>query len=414
MNSRKRAEPTRVGRGTLHMAHDEYTKLVKLDESQREALLNRVDRTDAMEAHGAARKAINRRHDKRWDYRDTDIAVVVEHPGGGISRLLVCARNISAGGMSFLHGGFLHPGSRCRLTLRQTDGRNVPMTGKVVTCRHLERTIHEVGLQFEKRVDPRQFIKYECTDQCKAFGSLSLTTLHGCVLYVDDSAADQNLMRFYLESCGAQVQMATNGIEGIALAEQGKFIAVITELALPGLSGLELAQTLRSAGFKTPIIGVTPDERQETKQHALDAGCSELLVKPLDFAQLTTLLKRLVPAKVVTRNSADPIFSTQWNDGRLRPLIITFLDGLEREIQHLCDHVTSGDAEAMRRATLSLKGSAGGYGFPQISAAAQDVLKSMEPGTQVDAIRSKVDTLIALCQNACRAPHNAPANNTPE
>jgi CheY-like chemotaxis protein len=395
------------------MPNEEYTKLVKLDESQREALLNRMDRSEAMEGHGPMRKAVNRRHDKRWDYRDTDIAVVVEHPGGGVSRLLVCARNISAGGMSFLHGGFLHPGSRCRLTLRQTDGRNVPMSGKVVTCRHLERTIHEIGLQFEKRIDPRQFIKYECTDHCKALGSLSLTTLHGCVLYVDDSTADQNLMRFYMESCGAQVQMATNGIEGIALAEQGKFIAVITELALPGLSGTELAQALRSAGFKTPIIAVTPDERAETKQQAIAGGCNAVLVKPLDFAQLTTLLKRLVPAKVVTRNAADPIFSTQWNDTRLRPLIVTFLEGLEREIQHLCDHVTSGDGEALRRVSMSLKGSAGGYGFPQISAAAQDVLKAMEPALETDSIRGKVDALIALCQNACRAPHSAPANNQP-
>ena len=396
------------------MANEEYTKLVKLDESQREALLNRMDRSEAMDGHGGARKAINRRHDKRWDYRDTDIAVVVEHPGGGISRLLVCARNISAGGMSFLHGGFLHPGSRCKLTLRQTDGRNVPMTGKVVSCRHLERTIHEIGLQFEKRIDPRQFIKYECTDQCKALGSLSLTTLHGCVLYVDDSAADQNLMRFYMESCGAQVQMATNGIEGIALAEQGKFIAVITELALPGLSGIELAQALRTAGLKTPIIGVTPDERTETKQQAIASGCSAVLVKPLDFAQLTTLLKRLVPAKVITRNAAEPIISTQWSDGRLRPLIVAFLEGLEREILRLCDHVTSGDAEALHRAAMSLKGSAGGYGFPQISAAAQDVVKILEPGFEPDAIRAKVDALIALCQNACRAPHSDPANNQTE
>lgn len=197
----------------------------------------------------------------------------------------------------------------------------------------------------------------------------------------------------------------------MALAEQGKFIAVITELALPGLSGIELAQSLRGIGFKTPIIAVTPDERPQTKQQAINGGCDAVLVKPLDFAQLTTLLKRLVPAKVVTRNAAEPIFSTQWNDNRLRPLILTFLESLEREIQQLCDYVTAGDTEALRKSSLSLKGSAGGYGFPQIGAAAQEVLKAMEPGVEPDTIRAKIDALVALCQNACRAPHLAQANN---
>src|SRR5687768_12470301 len=61
------------------------------------------------------------RSDERFPYRRRGVELEVEHIGGTSSRLRVWTRNLSAGGISLLHGSFVHPGSRCELTLPRRD-----------------------------------------------------------------------------------------------------------------------------------------------------------------------------------------------------------------------------------------------------------------------------------------------------
>lgn len=384
------------------MAHEEYTRHVKLDDAQREALLNRLNQPHAMGEGVGKRPTGNRRRDTRWDYRHADIAMIVEHPGGGVSRLLVCARNLSSGGMSFLHGGFLHPGSRCKVSLLQTDGKITTHAGTIVSCRHIERTLHEVGVVFDKRIDPAQFSR---DPQARATSTsdpaVKLPSLDGCVLYIDPSESDRNLMRFYLESSGAKVKMAADGNEGKALAEKGGYIAIITEVSIPGVGGLELAQALRGAGNKTPLIVVTAEESPELQQRAKDAGCDAVLIKPLDFTNLAAILRQHVPVSIKTAD-VQPVQSKHWDDQQMRPLIDSFLTSLEDQVQRLRDSVTEGKNDAVRTICLTLKGSASGYGYPTITDAAHSLIKLMDSGSAVDQVKQSLNELVNQCAAAYR------------
>jgi hypothetical protein len=73
---------------------DDFHSHVRLNNAERSKLLCRLD--DEPAGQGGR----DRRRYKRWEYRRSDIAVLVQHPGGGTGRYLVCARNISAGGIS--------------------------------------------------------------------------------------------------------------------------------------------------------------------------------------------------------------------------------------------------------------------------------------------------------------------------
>ncbi len=140
------------------MPRDTFNNLVRLTDSERDHLLDRLDRGSARKPLVSEGVSIERRKDPRLEYREVEVPLVVEHPGGGGAWLLVCARNISAGGLAFIHGGFLHVGSRCRMLLHRLNGERELIGGEIVNCRHVEGALHEFSVRFEHKIEPSEFV----------------------------------------------------------------------------------------------------------------------------------------------------------------------------------------------------------------------------------------------------------------
>ena len=139
------------------MPRDSFNNLVRLSDSERDRLLDRLDRSGTRKPPAREGPAIDRRKDPRLEYREAEVPFVVEHPGGGGTWLLVAARNLSAGGMAFIHGGFLHLGSRCRLLLHRLDGERELIGGEIVNCRHVEGALHEFSVRFDRKIELSEF-----------------------------------------------------------------------------------------------------------------------------------------------------------------------------------------------------------------------------------------------------------------
>ncbi len=140
------------------MPRDSFNNLVRLSDSERDRLLDRLDRSGTRKPRAQEGPAIDRRKHPRLEYRKAEVPFVVEHPGGGGTWLLVAARNLSAGGMAFIHGGFLHVGSRCRLLLHRLDGERELIGGVIVNCRHVEGALHEFSVRFERKIKLSEFV----------------------------------------------------------------------------------------------------------------------------------------------------------------------------------------------------------------------------------------------------------------
>ncbi|MEM9418835.1 MAG: PilZ domain-containing protein [Planctomycetota bacterium] len=102
------------------------------------------------------------------DRRDLDIkryphvrkvALRIIHPGGQKTSHLVRSRNISAGGMSFLHLSFLYPGTACHVALQTRHGESVAMSGKVSWCRLVSGRSHEIGFRFDHIIQIDEFVE---------------------------------------------------------------------------------------------------------------------------------------------------------------------------------------------------------------------------------------------------------------
>ena len=116
------------------------------------------------------------------------------------------------------------------------------------------------------------------------------------VLVAEDSSDSREMMHLLLETRGYSVVEAENGIRALEVAVKSKPDAVLLDLALPKLDGLSVTRNLRRhPNFKTtPIIIISGHDPRSYRQKALEAGCNEYLLKPINFDHLQALLDGFV------------------------------------------------------------------------------------------------------------------------
>lgn len=105
----------------------------------------------------------------------------------------------------------------------------------------------------------------------------------------DDAVLGKAIERGLLEK-GYVCHWTRNGRRGLEFAQAQKFDAIVLDLMLPDLNGLELLKTIRLQGIRTPVIILTAMGSVEDRVNGLNAGADDYLVKPFEFAELLARL----------------------------------------------------------------------------------------------------------------------------
>ena len=113
------------------------------------------------------------------------------------------------------------------------------------------------------------------------------------VLVVEDEPSMGELLRQGLEEANHTVTLAADGIEGLAAAEACAVDALVLDVMLPGLSGIEVAKRLRAAGSQVPILMLTARDAPADIVSGLDAGADDYLTKPFPLKVLLARLRAL-------------------------------------------------------------------------------------------------------------------------
>jgi DNA-binding response OmpR family regulator len=114
------------------------------------------------------------------------------------------------------------------------------------------------------------------------------------VLLVEDDLEMSGALSQVLAPLGFQIICCADGLEALALARRHQFDAVLLDLTLPGLDGLQLLQRLRDGGSTTPVIVVTARGAVEDKVAGLNIGADDYLAKPFDVGELEARLRALI------------------------------------------------------------------------------------------------------------------------
>ncbi len=182
------------------------------------------------------------------------------------------------------------------------------------------------------------------------------------ILVVEDESRLAAGLRNGLEAEGFAVDVAVDGTDGLWMAREHPYDAIVLDLMLPGLSGFKVCSTLRTEGVWTPILVLTAKDGEWDQVEALDAGADDYLMKPFSYAVLLARVRALLRRGVRERPAVleagdlrlDPASQRTWRGAteiELTPRERSLLEYLLRrrgEVvskREVLDHVWDDDFE---------------------------------------------------------------------
>jgi two-component system KDP operon response regulator KdpE len=116
----------------------------------------------------------------------------------------------------------------------------------------------------------------------------------GTILVVDDDSSTRRALRMTLSGMGFTVVEAARGEEALSLVRVTRFDAVLLDVDMPGMGGLEACRAIRNAVSRLPILMLTVLDSEDDKVLALDAGADDYITKPFQLRELTARLRSAV------------------------------------------------------------------------------------------------------------------------
>lgn len=157
------------------------------------------------------------------------------------------------------------------------------------------------------------------------------------VLVVEDEANLADAICHILEGAGYNAEATHDGRSGLTAAESGLYDAVVLDVLLPRMDGLEVVHELRRAGNPIPVLLLTARSSTPDKVEGLDAGADDYMTKPFEAAELLARIRAL------TRRQGDVVIDElAFADLRL-DLSTHDLSGTERSV-----HLSGKEFEVMR------------------------------------------------------------------
>jgi len=348
-------------------------KTIRGDESLIESTLDGLDT-----ATNASAKTD--RCTDRYRYRRSTVAAIKQPGDSSAKPFTIQPRNISEGGMAFLHGGFVHDGSRIAVQLVTLHGSWRDARGSVVGCRYLANNLHEVRVRFDATIDPSEF---------------SRDAIRFNVLLVDDDPSIVRIVKALLGKHNAAVDDAENGEKCLQKTKENSYDLVLMDVEMPVMDGITCVRKLRERGYSALVVAATGRTEPEDREACLRAGFDDYVPKPYTPQKLSGVLDAL---------HREPLFSTLANDPAMVEVVQEFLNELPDRIRGIETALRENDLEKLIEHMRRLKGDGASYGYEVITDTASDIEKSLLNDEAIQKLRESIDQLIKLCLHARITP----------
>lgn len=127
------------------------------------------------------------------------------------------------------------------------------------------------------------------------------------ILIVDDESSIRQALQTTLSKLGFAVITAGRGEEALALVRMTQFSAVLLDINMPGMSGIDTCREMRRVAPRLSILMLTVRDREDDKVEALDAGADDFVTKPFHVGELSARLRAAVRRSLATENNKDAV-----------------------------------------------------------------------------------------------------------
>jgi len=368
---------------------------LRIEMRELNALLDRIEQTQNRDA------SPDREH-VRWSFRVNYAELTIEHAGGSSVMIPVATRNLSRGGISVLHSSFVYPGSSCHIRVVSERGDALSVPGSVVRCNHVGGTVHEVGIRFNEQISTKELLGLDPMQEAYSLEAIDPERLMGAVLVITDAELDRQLLLKFLETTSLNVDSARDAESALKRCRNGRDL-ILTDSHVGSESGAEIVMHLRSEGIDCPILVMTGDDTNKTRDEMRAAGASGYISKPLQRERLLQALAEFLLAE----GDGGPLYSTLTPEDPAFELLTKFFSDIPRMSLTLEKAVKDEDERACRDICRTLSGTAAPLGFASVSelaAAAEDQLSATQ---SVRESASVIRQLIIACRRIKARPVRA-------
>jgi signal transduction histidine kinase/HPt (histidine-containing phosphotransfer) domain-containing protein len=215
-------------------------------------------------------------------------------------------------------------------------------------------------------------VPFDLTPEAVQEGNLPAAPIR--VLVVDDSADNRWLIQVYLKGKKYQLTAEENGQAAVNRFTMQEFDVILMDIQMPVMDGLTATQTIRGmerarGTAAIPILAVTANGSLEDMEKSANAGCNAHLVKPLSKIELTKAIEEYVLKNKLT-DGEQPEFGERIRievPPGLAEIVPPYLMRRRKEVPEMFDLLAKSDFASLAALGHNLKGTGGGYGFPELT-----------------------------------------------
>lgn len=356
-----------------------------MPEQEIRAMIARLDAAESHDRQGN-RTAI------RWTMHFQRAVLTTVNNYGEHSHTVVIPRNISARGIGFLYGGYIHAGQPCNLTVRTTKGNARCLSGTIVRCIHVSGRVHEVGIRLSHAISPLHFMIQDHADRTELLENMDPQTITGRALILSEDDA----LLSTLKQTKLLIIPASNP-DAIPQLLHNKPDAVIIDESMTRGKWESLVHALRSKPYTEPIILINSENSPEHFIRATNLGCSDLLHRPFRPEDvLRTLAQHLIAIENFHK------FVQQEIDSALAESVLSELDHSQQRLQY---HIETRDLAAVLQCISSIAELAEQIGSEALEAIVEQC-NCLLNSEGFNGAKSALDALAHACREAgSQQPH---------
>jgi DNA-binding response OmpR family regulator len=117
------------------------------------------------------------------------------------------------------------------------------------------------------------------------------------IMIIEDDEEMRSLLKDFFEEEGFETDSVSNGVDALRMLSKDHFDLVITDIRMPGLTGLDILPRIRSLKPETPIIVMTAYGSDDVRRRSLERGATTYLEKPIHLSKLRTVIREMVLRK---------------------------------------------------------------------------------------------------------------------
>lgn len=372
--------------------NDQIFDTLRLSQDQLDELMR-----DSVEREGGGNSD---RRSRRWSMQQQKAIVTIIQDGGRRMNLVIVPRNLSAEGVGFFYGGFIHTGTKCVVTLRAINGRAVPHRGRIMRCIHKKDHLHEIGVLFEEPIIPRDYFISVGDSPLFNAEAVDISRLRGTALLACHSPAERALIGDMFSDSGMLMTEASCAEEAIDKLVTEDPDILFADSDLPDMDWVEFVRTMRDNGFAGPIILLCSEHDQETRMAAIAAGANEMVFKPLTANMMHRAAAEYLIMASQTRNAMQPLISTLSLEEFSREVIVKYIDELQEYAVEMHHAIKEEDYDALGVNLKRIAGTAAEFGFPTISDNAREALNMVSESSQRRLLRLRSYEVMKMCRKA--------------